>query len=97
MLIIFGLNYIPDSATLSKICLISSSIIKATTKPEAGCSRIGGFVDLDFLFWISDSVSRIGFDSLGTGGSIEGFVGSSFGLLDSDSVCDVFFVAGKKY
>ena len=104
MLIIFGLNYIPDSATLSKICLISSSIIKATTKPEAGCSRIGGFVDLDFLFWISDSVSRIGadwveldFEFLGAGSSVGGFVDSSFGLLDSDSVCDVFFEAGKKY
>ena len=37
----------------------------------------GGFVDLDFLFWISDSVSRIGanwvelgFGLLGAGGGI---------------------------
>ena len=106
MLIIFDFyqNYIPDSARLSKICFISSSIIKATTKSEVGCSKIGGFVDLDILFWISDSVSRIGaiwvelgFGFLGAGGSIGGFVDSSFDRLDSDSVFDVFFEAGKKY
>ena len=100
----FYQNYIPDSARLSKISLIISSIIKETTKSEAGSSQIDGFVDLDCLFWISDSGSRVsanwvelGFGFLGAGGSIGGFVDSSFDRLDSDSVFDVFFEAGKKY
>ena len=39
--------------------------------------------------------SKLGFGFLGTGGCT-GFVDSSFGRLDSDSVFDVFFEAGKK-
>ena len=96
----FYQNYVPDSATLSKICLISSSIIKATTKSGAGSSKIGGSVNFDCWFWISDCGAdwvELGFGFLGAADSVGGFVDSSFVLLDSDSVCDVFFEAGKKY
>ena len=95
----FYQNYVPDSATLSKICLISSSIIKATTKSGAGSSKIGGSVNFDCWFWISDCGAdwvELGFGFLGAADSVGGFVDSSFGRLDSDSVFDVFFEAGKK-